>query len=52
MTEPSETEDRGRAGLPVDVALYIDSSALVKLYVPETESDKLDAFLARGKGVA
>jgi uncharacterized protein len=45
MTEPSEAEETGP---PVDVALYIDSSALAKLYVPEAESERLDAFL-RGK---
>jgi predicted nucleic acid-binding protein len=31
-----------------DSGIYIDSSALVKLYVPEPESDELDAFL-RGR---
>jgi predicted nucleic acid-binding protein len=45
MTEPSEAEE---AGLPVEIALYLDSSALAKLYVPEAESERLDAFL-RGK---
>ncbi len=44
MTEPSEAKDSG----PPGIALYIDSSALAKLYVPEADSDKLDAFL-RGK---
>jgi uncharacterized protein len=45
MTETSETED---AGSSAEIALYVDSSALVKLYVPEAESDRIDAFL-RGK---
>jgi predicted nucleic acid-binding protein len=45
MIEPSEAED---AGPPAEIALYIDSSALAKLYVPEVESDRLDDFL-RGK---
>jgi predicted nucleic acid-binding protein len=44
MTEPSEAEETGWPG----IALYIDSSALAKLYVPEAESERLDAFL-RGK---
>ena|SRR3984885_13812165 len=45
MTEPSEAEE---AGAPVEIAVYVDSSALAKLYVPEAESDRLDTFL-RGK---
>jgi uncharacterized protein len=45
MTEPIASEG---AAQPLDVALYVDSSALAKLYVAEAESDKLDAFL-RGK---
>jgi predicted nucleic acid-binding protein len=31
-----------------DSGVYVDSSALAKLYVPEPESDRLDAFL-RGR---
>ncbi len=31
-----------------DIPLYIDSSALAKLYVPENNSDEVDAYL-RGK---
>lgn len=31
-----------------EIPLYIDSSALAKLYVPENESDEVDAYL-RGK---
>jgi uncharacterized protein len=45
MTEPSGADD---AAIPAEVALYVDSSALAKLYVPEAESDRLDRFL-RGK---
>ncbi len=44
MVEPSAAE----AAALDDSALYIDSSALAKLYVPEAESEKLDAFL-RGR---
>jgi uncharacterized protein len=42
MAEPNapEAEPRG-----IDAGIYVDSSALAKLYVPEAESDKLDAFL-------
>jgi len=45
MTGTSESEE---TEAPAEIALYIDSSALAKLYVPEAESEKLDAFL-RGK---
>ncbi len=45
MTESSGVKDSEPSA---DIALYIDSSALAKLYVPEAESDKVDAFL-RGK---
>ena len=48
MVEQSAAEPTGPAGLPAEVALYIDSSALAKLYVPESESDRLDTFL-RGR---
>jgi len=44
MTEPSEVDETSA----LEMALYIDSSALAKLYVPEAESDRLDAFL-RGR---
>ncbi len=37
-----------RDGLDADAGIYIDSSALAKLYVPEPESDVLEAFL-RGR---
>ena len=45
MTGPSAAEGAAPSS---EVALYVDSSALAKLYVPENESDRLDAFL-RGK---
>ncbi len=44
MVEPSEAESAGLG----DIALYIDSSAFAKLYVPEAESERLDSFL-RGR---
>ena len=34
-----------------DAGIYVDSSALAKLYVPEAESDKLDAFLRGRRGL-
>jgi uncharacterized protein len=43
-----ETSEAKETAAPAEIALYIDSSALAKIYVPEAESDKLDAFL-RGK---
>ena len=47
-SKPSEPEACGPGVAPVEFALYIDSSALAKLYVPEAESDNVDAFL-RGR---
>jgi hypothetical protein len=44
MTESNAVNDEGASEIP----LYIDSSALAKLYVPEADSDRLDRFL-RGK---
>jgi len=47
MAEPNEAD--APAAVPgVDAALYIDASALAKLYVPEAESERLDALL-RGR---
>ncbi|MCZ8131716.1 MAG: type II toxin-antitoxin system VapC family toxin [Steroidobacteraceae bacterium] len=37
-----------QAGIAADAGVYLDSSALAKLYVPEPESDALDAWL-RGR---
>mgnify|MGYP001599118780 CR=1 FL=1 len=49
MVGPSETEaSAGAPAPPDDAGIYLDSSAFAKLYVPETESERLDAFL-RGR---
>jgi hypothetical protein len=41
MVEPSETEIPHVPGAPgIDAGIYIDSSALVKLYMPEAESER------------
>ena len=48
MIEPKETEATGKASR---IALYVDSSALVKLYVREAESDSVDAFLRGQMGL-
>lgn len=37
--------------LAVDTSIYLDSSALAKLYLPEAESDVLDAFLRGRRGL-
>lgn len=47
MAEPSEADPQATP----DALVYIDSSALAKLYVPEPESDALDAFLRRRRGL-
>ena len=46
MTEMNETE--AARGPPVNAGIYLDSSALAKLYLPEDESDRLDDLL-RGR---
>jgi len=49
MEEQTETEAAvPPVASPVETTLYVDSSALAKLYVPEAESEKLDAYL-RGR---
>jgi predicted nucleic acid-binding protein len=49
MSDPSVTEASESSRPPTTHAgIYLDSSALAKLYVPETESEKLDSFL-RGR---
>ena len=48
MAEPSEAEASGPVSPGIETAVYIDASALAKLYVPEAESERLDAFL-RGR---
>jgi predicted nucleic acid-binding protein len=35
----------------VDAGIYVDSSALAKLYVPEVESERLDNFLRGRRGL-
>lgn len=49
MADPSEPEALEPQLIPQpSVGIYVDSSALAKLYVPEPESDRLDGFL-RGR---
>jgi uncharacterized protein len=49
MGDPSATEASENPRLPsADAGIYLDSSALAKIYVPEAESEKLDRFL-RGR---
>ena len=49
MSGPSAAEaSMVQDALGADVGIYLDSSALAKLYVPEPESDRLEAFL-RGR---
>ncbi|HLF12836.1 MAG TPA: type II toxin-antitoxin system VapC family toxin, partial [Gammaproteobacteria bacterium] len=52
MAEPSAAESSSpNEVLGVDAGIYIDSSALAKLYVPEAESEMLDAFLRGRRGL-
>lgn len=53
MVEQSGAEVAGGgAGVPPgDAAIYLDSSALAKLYMPEAESDQLDALLRGRRGL-
>jgi predicted nucleic acid-binding protein len=46
MGGKSEAEDMAAAAADPDGGVYLDSSALAKLYVAEPESDGLEAFLA------
>jgi predicted nucleic acid-binding protein len=49
MAEPSEPDIPEGASAPdIDAGIYVDSSALAKLYLPEAESERLDTFL-RGR---
>lgn len=48
MIEPIEAESSKPDDLGLEAAIYIDSSAFAKLYVPESESERLDTFL-RGR---
>jgi uncharacterized protein len=43
---------RDAAVPPRDARIYVDSSAFVKLYVPEPESQRVDAFLRGRTGLA
>ena len=45
MGGKSENKDLPLPAVEPDLGLYVDSSALAKLYVPETESEILDTFL-------
>jgi uncharacterized protein len=51
MVEPNEAEAAEPATPDIDAAVYIDASALAKLYVPEAESERLDAFLRHRVGL-
>ncbi len=52
MGDPSATEASEDSRLPgADAGIYLDSSALAKLYVPEAESEKLDSFLRSRRGL-
>ena len=49
MAERTETKAAVTpVATPAEITLYVDSSALAKLYVPEAESERLDAYL-RGR---
>lgn len=49
MAEQSEAESPGAPG--IDAGIYVDSSALAKLYLPEAESERLDAFMRGRRGL-
>lgn len=49
MAETNEAE--AARGPPVDAGIYLDSSALAKLYLPDNESDRLDAMLRGRRGL-
>jgi predicted nucleic acid-binding protein len=52
MGDPSATEASESPHLPgADSGIYLDSSALAKIYVPEAESEKLDSFLRGRRGL-
>lgn len=52
MAEPSEAEmPEVRVAPGADAGIYVDSSALAKLYVPEAESERLDSFLRGRRGL-
>ena len=45
MAAKNESDESASSGEEPGSGVYLDSSALAKLYVPEPESDSLDAFL-------
>ena len=47
MAEKNEADDLAT----LDLAVYVDASALAKLYVPEAESELLDAFMLGRRGL-
>lgn len=52
MAEPTAADDSAtEAAPPAYEAIYLDSSALAKLYLPEPESERLDAFLTGRRGL-
>jgi predicted nucleic acid-binding protein len=52
MGDPSATEASENPRLPsTGAGIYLDSSALAKIYVPEAESEKLDSFLRGRRGL-
>ena len=51
MAEPSDAEVTGPVSPGIETAVYIDASALAKLYVPEAESERLDTFLCGRLGL-
>jgi uncharacterized protein len=51
MAEPSEAEIPEPVPPGIETAVYIDASALAKLYVPEAESERVDGLLRGGLGL-
>lgn len=51
MAEPSEAESSASERIDVDAGIYVDSSALAKLYVPEADSEAVDDFLRGRRGL-
>ena len=51
MAEPSEAEAGGAPIPGMDAPVYVDASALAKLYVSEAESETVDAFLRGRRGL-
>lgn len=51
MAGRSVTESSFPDAPGIDAGIYLDSSALAKLYVPEAESEKLDRYLRGRRGL-